>query len=103
MPIGFGKKDTIYDVQKSIYGLKTVAITWYIAFQEAITESGFIQSKFDECLFIKDQIYVTVHVDDLGIYNDPQDTVLTSLRKHFDVTTSSEDSQSYLGMEVQRD
>ena len=26
MPIGYSKKNTIYDVQKSIYGLKTAAI-----------------------------------------------------------------------------
>jgi hypothetical protein len=43
---------------------------------------------------------VTVHVDDLGIYNDVNNEVLPGLQEYFSITASSQ--PTYLGMEIKR-
>lgn len=61
---------------------------------------GFKVSKHDECLFIRDRTYVTVHVDDLGIYNDENDEVIKQLSQFF--TLNPTNQERYLGMEITR-
>ena len=102
LPQGFRKPDVVCEVVKSIYGLKTAAITWYLALREALESLNFQTSKHDECLFIRGSTYVTVHVDDLGVYNDVNNEVVRELESHFKLTSAKGDHLNYLGMEIQR-
>jgi hypothetical protein len=100
LPNGFKKKDTVCQLNKSLYGLKTAAITWYLDLVEKLVSVGFRTSQHDECLFIRESTFVLVHVDDLAVFNDPSHTVKEELNAFFNLSVPSQDR--YLGLEVQK-
>jgi hypothetical protein len=104
LPPGFGKPGTVCKLVKSLYGLKTASIQWYIELRDKLEQLGFQTSKHDECLYIKadsnGRTYVTVHVDDLAIYNDSNDEVIPQLTQFF--TLHDTKSERYLGLQISR-
>jgi histone deacetylase 1/2 len=105
MPVGFGKPGTICKLEKSLYGLKTAPLQWYNELRNKLEYLDFKPSRHDECLFIRtdeqgNQIYVTVHVDDLAIYNDIDNEVTSQLGWFFKLNPT--DSTKYLGLRIRR-
>jgi hypothetical protein len=99
-PTGFRKKDIVCLLNKSLYGLKTAAITWYLDLVDKLRSIGFRTSKHDECLFLHGSTAILVHVDDLAVFNDPDHTVKKDLHAFFNLSVPSQDR--YLGLEIQR-
>ena len=78
-PEGFmvkGKKELVWRLKKSLYGLKQSPRMWYQKFDTYIRGLGFTRSKEDHCVYFKligDRvIYLVFYVDDmkdLGVVN----------------------------------
>ena len=100
LPNGFRKKDVVCLLNKSLYGLKTAAITWYLDLVDKLESMGFRISEHDECLFLRGTTAVLVHVDDLAVFNDPDHTVKKELHAFFNLSVPSQDR--YLGLEIQK-
>ncbi|GJR20239.1 ribonuclease H-like domain-containing protein [Tanacetum coccineum] len=72
LPPGFDNdKSKVCKLNKSLYGLKQAPRQWIAKLTKALTEHGFVQSKFDYSLFIKksDNVFIVllVYVDDIVI------------------------------------
>ncbi|GJZ38593.1 ribonuclease H-like domain-containing protein [Tanacetum coccineum] len=68
----FNSNETkVCKLKKSLYGLKQAPRQWNHKLTEAVFEGGFVQSKNDHSLFIKNKgkvsLYLLVYVDDLVI------------------------------------
>lgn len=108
-PPGKEKTTKVLRLHKSLYGLKQAARVWNQTLHKAMTDEHFIQSKFDECLYIyknkSDVCYAIVHVDDF-IFSSNSISVIESktnaLNKSFELKCLG-DVQNYLSIEVSKD
>ncbi|GJS67877.1 ribonuclease H-like domain-containing protein [Tanacetum coccineum] len=72
-PPGFSKtnENKVCKLKKSLYGLKQAPKQWNHKLTKALRDAGFVQSKNDHSLFVKNDgsvsLYVLVYVDDLVI------------------------------------
>ena len=87
---------------KSLYGLAEAPRLWYLhLFDTLINKLGFIQSKIDACLLMKDGIMIVVFVDDCAIsYRNEADYIklIADLRSlSFELTEEGEFSK-FLGI-----
>lgn len=61
----------VYKLSKSMYGLREKPRQWYECFHQFMIELKFQRSKYDYCLYVRndmiDSVYVIVLVDDLLI------------------------------------
>jgi hypothetical protein len=48
-----GNENKVCKLQKSIYELKQAPRQWYIKFDSVITSFGFVENKFDECIYME--------------------------------------------------
>ncbi|KAK8948569.1 hypothetical protein KSP39_PZI005174 [Platanthera zijinensis] len=64
-----GEEDKVYKLLKALYGLKQSAKAWNGNIDEYLISKGFIKTKHDPSLYLKqignDVIYVCIYVDDL--------------------------------------
>ncbi|GKB50819.1 putative RNA-directed DNA polymerase [Tanacetum coccineum] len=72
LPPGFDiDKSKVCKLNKSLYGLKQAPRQWNAKLTQALTEHGFVQSKFDYSLFTKnvDNVFIILHVyvDDIVV------------------------------------
>ncbi|GKB94890.1 ribonuclease H-like domain-containing protein, partial [Tanacetum coccineum] len=72
LPHGFNNyKSNVCKLNKSLYGLKQAPRQWNAKLTKALTEHGFVQSKYDYSLFTKssDKVFIIllVYVDDIVI------------------------------------
>ena len=62
----------VLKLKKSIYGLKQAGRAWYLRLKTALVSVGFVQSKANECIYIKNDTdgikVISVYVDDLGLF-----------------------------------
>jgi hypothetical protein len=56
--------DRILKLLKSLYGLKQAPKTFYEKMIAGLKQHGFIQSKHDTCLFLKQGLICVIYVDD---------------------------------------
>ena len=55
-PEGFkanGKENIVFRLKRSIYGLKQASRQWYLKFDKIVTSFGFIENKFNQCVYMK--------------------------------------------------
>nr|GFB61659.1 ribonuclease H-like domain-containing protein [Tanacetum cinerariifolium] len=73
LPLGFGNNsdNKVYKLNKSLYGFKQSPRQWNAKLTAALVEHGFVHSKFDYSLFIKETedvfVVLLVYVDDIVI------------------------------------
>nr|CAN72798.1 hypothetical protein VITISV_031251 [Vitis vinifera] len=48
------KENMVCKLKRSIYGLKQASRQWYLKFDKIMTSFGFIENKFDQCVYMKD-------------------------------------------------
>ena len=46
-----GKENKVCKLKRSIYGLKQASRQWYLKFDKIVTSFGFIENKFDQCVY----------------------------------------------------
>ena len=67
-------------LKRNINGVKQAARNWYLHLQKGLLHCGFIQSKIDPCLFIRNDCIIVLYTDDcLFFAND--DAMITDLCK----------------------
>jgi hypothetical protein len=104
------KKDPrrhLLKLKKNLYGLKDAGLTWFEFIKKGLLseEIGFKQSTTDPCLFIKDNVLLTLYVDDAAIFSpskDAIDKIIKLLQKVYDLTDDGE-LKDYLGVRIERD
>jgi hypothetical protein len=104
-----GKKELVWKLKKSLYGLKQSPRMWYQKFDTYILGLGFTRSKEDHCVYSKligdHLIYLVLYVDDmLLIGNNKEITqdVKIQLSSKFDMKDLGA-SNFILVMEIKRD
>ena len=67
--VEIGKKDLVFKLNKSIYGLKQASRQWYMKFDRIITQNGFKENTVDICIYLKvsgsSYIFLVLYVDDI--------------------------------------
>ena len=111
-PEGFkenGKENMVCRLKKSIYGLKQASRQWYLKFDKIVTSFGFIENKFDQCVYMKvngsKYIFMVLYIDeillassDMNLLNDTKSILSTN----FNMKDLGEAS-FVLGIEIYRD
>lgn len=90
-------------LRKALYGLKKSPKYWYEKFSKLMKEYGFIRSENDYCLYIRDNLYVLLFVDDLLILsNNMSDVKLLKqfLCSNFKMKDLGSNNLKYLGITI---
>lgn len=108
-PPGYLDSNKVLKLHKSLYGLKQAARVWNQTLNKSMTNQGFRQSKYDECLYVlnnqSDVCYAIVHVDDMIFASNTTDlisTKITELNKTFELKYLGS-VRNYLGIQISRD
>eukprot|EP00253_Pinus_taeda_P004816 PITA_04816 len=108
-PEGFavkGKKELVFKLKKSLYGLKQSPKMWYQRFDTFIWGLGFTRSKANHCVYFKligDRvIYLVLYVDDMLLVGNDKEIIQdlkTQLSSKFDMKYLGA-TNYILGMEI---
>ena len=108
-PPNLQQENKVLRLHKSLYGLKQAARVWNQTFHKVMLEERFIQSKFDECLYIfknnSNVCYAIVHVDDMIFASNSISLIeskTSALNKSFELKCLG-DVKNYLSIEVAKD
>ena len=108
IPRGFSSTKTTKTclrLHKSLYGLSVAPRLWYQRLRHALLDDGFTQSKFDECVFLKENMMVFLWVDDCGIIAPTMDAINEFVKRlkarGFELSVDS-DFAEYLGIHFTR-
>ncbi|KAL9266872.1 Retrovirus-related Pol polyprotein from transposon TNT 1-94-like protein [Drosera capensis] len=112
-PEGFvvkGKKDHVYRLSKSLYGLKQASRQWYKKFEFVMKLQGYKKTKDDHCMFVKnfsadDFIILLLYVDDMLIVGKSASRI-DKLKKQLSQSFSIKDMgpiKKILGIKIDRD
>jgi hypothetical protein len=104
-----GKKELVYKLKKSLYGMKQSPRMWYQKFDTYILGLGFVRSRADHCVYSKQVgnrfIYVVLYVDDMLLVGNNMDVikeVKSQLSSKFDMKDLSA-ANFIMGMEIKID
>lgn len=110
-PPGFvanGKEHQVCFLKRSLYGLKQSARIWNQSVHNVFINSGFIQSKNDQCLYIRKQgddiCFVIIYVDDLLVASKNENMIKQCeqfLSSEFKLQNLGE-VRTYLGIQVNK-
>lgn len=107
-PPGVQENGKVYQLQKSLYGLKQAANVWNQKLHETLVRHGSVRSNEDDCLYTHASggviIHLLIHVDDiLAATNSPESLMkfMSEIGKEFDLKDLGE-AKSYLGIELHR-
>jgi len=99
----------VYRLRRALYGLKQAPRAWHQKLKTVLTEMGFVPSKVDPCLYIKEtdqgKILLLTYVDDLLIAaktNDMVESVVRSVQAVLDVRDMGE-ATMFLNLSIERD
>jgi len=95
-------KTYVLQLLKNMYGLKQAGYNWYSKITDELIKIGFKQSNVDKCLFIRQDCVIIIYVDNCLIFSKSDQTlaqIVTHIGQHFKIT-SSNDIETYLGLEV---
>lgn len=96
----------ICKLRKSLYGLKQVPRAWFDCFTTQLLTFGFVASKADPSLFIRNSsdtvTYLLLYVDDILLTGSDAsyiDSLVCQLQSHFDMTNLGT-LKYFLGLEI---
>lgn len=101
-PEGLVSNFKFFKLKRALYGLRNSPKCWNIKFNDIMTNLGFIRSNYDYCLYLKENIYLVLYVDDALIMgtNEQVDTLIQNLYNVFQVKKMTK-IQSFLGMQFE--
>ena len=104
LPRGFRStqlEKTCLLLKKSLYGLAEAPRLWNLHLFEAIKDLGFVQSKIDPCLMMKEDVFLVFFCDDAGVAAKSEeviDELVDSLIKKGFELTREESFSEFLGI-----
>jgi hypothetical protein len=108
MPKLFEHPGYVYKLKKSVYGLRQAPLNFFLSLKDGLEARGFVQSKYDPCLFVSEKVICLCYVDDcLFFAKDDADIVdvIESLRRpeptKFDLNIE-DDVAGFLGILMQK-
>ena len=72
-PEPFRNEGKVWKLKKALYGLRQAPKAWNDHVVETLKRLKFKQSKVDNCLFIKEDVFVLIYVDDILISTDKEE------------------------------
>jgi hypothetical protein len=103
--ITYADKDKyVLKLVKNLYGQKQAGKVWYDHLRDKLTKLGFIQSKFDECVFYHGKTIFLVYTDDTILVGPDEkeiEKIVKTLSKNFKVEYQG-DLSDYLGVNIER-
>ena len=114
LPIGFqvdGQTEAdsdrryILKLNKNLYGLKQASYNWFEKLKEGLTSRGFVPSKIDPCLYLKEGMIVLTYVDDCIIVGNSMkdiDAFVKSMQNGPEgfILTDEGNIDKFLGIEI---
>ena len=111
LPFGFtpnsgSRKGMVLKVIKNLYGLKNASLNWFEMLQKRLQDRGFVGSKIDPCVFIRDNCVILVYVDDCIIISKEEKVIdrfvssMINVKEGF-VLTDDGDLARFLGVEIE--
>ncbi|KAJ6095264.1 Reverse transcriptase RNA-dependent DNA polymerase [Penicillium sp. IBT 16267x] len=91
-------------LQKTLYGLKQSPREWFNLIRDVLLAEGFTQGTSDHCLFIKNDVFLLVYVDDILVLSPAEHAIQgfkTILLRHFDITDKGPATE-FLGIQIVR-
>jgi hypothetical protein len=91
-------------LQKTLYGLKQSPREWFNLIRDVLLAEGFTQGTSDHCLFIKNDIFLLVYVDDILVLSPSEHAIRDfkgMLLRHFDITDKGPATE-FLGIQILR-
>ena len=70
----------VLKIKCNIYGSKNAGRTWFLYLKEKLARIGFIQSKYDNCIFYKGRMVYVLYTDD-SILAGPDEKEITDAVK----------------------
>ncbi len=99
------KLNNVLKLVKKIYGLTDASLTWHTHFKKGLLDFGFKQNQIDPCLFLKENLYFVLYVDD-GVVLAPNkadaDTLISDLQQQGYLLTDEGSMAAYLGLQIDR-
>jgi len=103
-----GKRDLVYKLKRSLYGLKKSLRMWYQNIDTDILSLGFVRSKFYHCIYSKKEggcfIYVALYVDDMLLVGNNMDSIKeVNMKLSFEFDMMDLSAVNFImGMEIKR-
>ena len=94
----------VLKVKRNTYGGKDSGRTWFLYLRSKLLKLGFVQSKFDECLFYKGSMVYVIYTDDSILAGPNQqeiDETINLMKKELDITIEGTLSD-FLGVNIDR-
>ena len=107
-PIEKRKPNTIWKLQKSVYGMNDAGRRWFFKVEETLVTLGCKQSSLDHCLFFyrsKGELkgIILVWVDDIFYagQNEFEEKVIAEVGRQFLIGRTEEETFTYIGLSIQ--
>ena len=105
-PEGFIEdKNRVYLLNKALYGLKQAARQWELHLKNLLLKLGFSTILADSSIYIRQDIIITTHIDDILLFSNSKDSINTlysELSKTLEISNLGP-IKYYLGVEISRD
>jgi len=99
------KSNHVLKLKRCLYGLRQSPKNFYEHLKERLESIGFVQSKCDPCLFIRDGVLCLVYVDDCLLYGKTQDELNLAVQNLKDAEMDlnvEDDVAGFLGVLIQK-
>lgn len=100
-PEGVETDSKCFKLNRALYGLRNAPKCWNTKFNEVMLKLKFNRSNHDYCLYVKDNVYLILFVDD-ALITGPDEHVsklLKELHKQINVKITNKVS-NFIGMEI---
>jgi hypothetical protein len=110
-PEGFvvkGKQELVCKLKRCLYGLKKSPRMWYQKFDTYTLSLGFMRSKYDHCIYSKEEggsfIHVTLYVNDMLLIGNNMDIIKEVKKQLFSKLDMKDldETNFIMGMDIKR-